>query len=107
AVGGGMGATAGDPSTYPRLGTLIGFVRPEHLLATAEAVVTLQRDHGDRRERQHARLKYTVDRLGIDWFREQLGLRSGTALEPVRPYRFESNGDRYGWSRGEDGRWHL
>ncbi|MGE4450099.1 assimilatory sulfite reductase (NADPH) hemoprotein subunit [Castellaniella sp.] len=107
AVGGGMGATAGDATTYPRLGTLIGFTRPEHVVAVAEAVVTLQRDHGDRKERQHARLKYTIDRLGVDWFREQIGLRAGVPLEPLRPYRFERNGDRYGWSRGEDGRWHL
>ena len=72
AVGGGMGATAGDPTTYPRLGTIVGFVAPEDLIAVAEAVVTLQRDHGNRQARQHARLKYTVDRLGVDWFREQI-----------------------------------
>ncbi len=107
AVGGGMGATAGDPTTYPRLGSLVGFVTPEDLIAVAEAVVTLQRDHGDRQARQHARLKYTVDRLGVDWFREQIQARSGRTLQAPRPYRFESNGDRYGWSRGEDGRWHL
>lgn len=107
AVGGGMGATAGDPTTYPRLGSLVGFVTPEDLIAVAEAVVTLQRDHGDRKERQHARLKYTVDRLGVDWFRAQIQERSGCTLEDVRPYHFERNGDRYGWSRGEDGRWHL
>ncbi|WP_322996401.1 assimilatory sulfite reductase (NADPH) hemoprotein subunit [Castellaniella sp.] len=107
AVGGGMGATAGDPSTYPRLGSMVGFVTPDDLIVVAEAVVTLQRDHGDRRERQHARLKYTVDRLGVDWFREQIQQRSGCTLQDARPYRFERNGDRYGWSRGEDGRWHL
>ncbi|WP_322998871.1 assimilatory sulfite reductase (NADPH) hemoprotein subunit [Castellaniella sp.] len=107
AVGGGMGATAGDPTTYPRLGSLMGFVTPDDLIAVAEAVVTLQRDHGDRKERQHARLKYTVDRLGVDWFREQIQARSGRTLQDARPYRFERNGDRYGWSRGEDGRWHL
>ncbi|MFT0533075.1 assimilatory sulfite reductase (NADPH) hemoprotein subunit [Castellaniella hirudinis] len=107
AVGGGMGATAGDPSTYPRLGSLVGFTTPEDLIAVAEAVVTLQRDHGDRKERQHARLKYTIDRLGVDWFREQIQQRSGRTLQAARPYQFERNGDRYGWSRGEDGRWHL
>ncbi|MGB6241080.1 MAG: assimilatory sulfite reductase (NADPH) hemoprotein subunit [Castellaniella sp.] len=107
AVGGGMGATAGDPSTYPRLGSLVGFVAPDDLIAVAEAVVTLQRDHGNRQERQHARLKYTVDRLGVAWFREQIQIRSGRTLQDARPYQFERNGDRYGWSRGEDGRWHL
>lgn len=107
AVGGGMGATTGDPSTYPRLGSMVGFVSPDELIAVAEAVVTLQRDHGDRKERQHARLKYTVDRLGVEWFRDQIQQRSGCTLQDARPYRFDLNGDRYGWSRGEDGRWHL
>ncbi len=107
AIGGGMGATAGDPTTYPRLGSLVGFVTPEDLIAVAETVVILQRDHGNRRERQHARLKYTVDTLGVDWFREQIQAHSGKTLHAPRPYRFERNGDRYGWSQGEDGRWHL
>lgn len=107
AIGGGMGATHGDPTTYPRLGSLIGFVRPEQLIAVAEAVVTLQRDYGNRSERQHARLKYTIDKHGLDWFKEQIQARSGEALAEVRPYRFEQNGDRFGWIEGEDGQWHL
>lgn len=107
AVGGGMGATHGDASTYPRLASVIGFVAPEQLLRTAEGVIEVQRDHGDRRERKHARLKYTLDRLGLDWFKAELERRLGFALQPSRPYRFEHNGDRYGWTEGEAGRWHL
>ncbi|MCC2596594.1 assimilatory sulfite reductase (NADPH) hemoprotein subunit [Pusillimonas sp. MFBS29] len=107
AIGGGMGATHGDDTTYPRLGSLIGFVKPEQLIAVAEGVVTLQRDHGNRKERQHARLKYTLDHLGLEWFREQLEARSGVTLQPVRSYHFDQNGDRYGWEEGEDGQWHL
>ncbi len=107
AVGGGMGATHGDDTTYARLGSLIGFVPPERLIQVAEGVVTLQRDYGNRTQRQHARLKYTLDHRGLDWFKAQLEERIGFALQPVRPYRFEQNGDRYGWSQGEDGQWHL
>ncbi|MDO1529324.1 assimilatory sulfite reductase (NADPH) hemoprotein subunit [Fulvimonas sp. R45] len=107
AVGGGMGATHGDPSTYPRLASVIGFVPPEQLLRTAEAVIEAQRDLGDRRERQHARLKYTIDRIGLPAFKAELERRLGFALQPSRPYRFEHNGDRYGWTEGTDGRWHL
>lgn len=107
AIGGGMGATHGDPTTYPRLGSLIGFVRPEQLIAVAEAVVTLQRDYGNRSERQHARLKYTVDKHGLDWFKAQIEERSGESLAETQPYRFEQNGDRFGWIEGEDGQWHL
>ena len=107
AIGGGMGATHGDDTTYPRLGSLIGFVPPEQVIAIAEGVVTLQRDHGNRSERQHARLKYTLDHLGLDWFKQQLEERTGITLQAVRSYHFDQNGDRYGWEQGEDGKWHL
>lgn len=107
AVGGGMGASHGDASTYPRLGSVIGFVEPEQLLRTAEGVIEVQRDHGDRVERKHARLKYTIDRMGVSAFKAELERRLGFALQPSRPYRFDHNGDRYGWTEGDDGRWHL
>lgn len=107
AIGGGMGATHGDDTTYARLGSLIGFVPPEQLIAIAEGVITLQRDYGNRVERQHARLKYTIDHRGLDWFKEQLEARTGITLQAVRPYHFDQNGDRYGWEEGEDGKWHL
>jgi sulfite reductase (NADPH) hemoprotein beta-component len=106
-MGGGMGATHGDPSTYPRLGSVIGFVVPEQLLRLAEGVIEVQRDHGDRKERKHARLKYTIDRLGLAAFKQELEQRIGFALQPSRAYRFDHNGDRYGWTEGDDGRWHL
>src|SRR5690606_4631506 len=107
AIGGGMGATHGDATTYPRLGSIIRFVPPEQLIGVAEAVVTLQRDHGSRVERQHARLKYSIDHHGLDGFKEQVEARSGITLQPIRPSRVDQNGDRYGWQQGEAGRWHL
>ncbi|WP_109126801.1 assimilatory sulfite reductase (NADPH) hemoprotein subunit [Dyella sp. C11] len=107
AIGGGMGATHGDPTTYPRLASVIGFVPPERLLATSEAIVAVQRDWGNRSERKHARLKYTIDHRGLDAFKAELEQRLGFTLEPGRGFRFEHNGDRYGWIEGENGRWHL
>lgn len=107
AVGGGMGATHGDDTTYPRLASLIGFVEPQQLIAVAEAVVTTQRDYGNRSERKHARLKYTIDHKGLDWFKEEVERRAGVTLGAIRSYQFDHNGDRYGWQRGDDGRWHL
>ena len=107
AIGGGMGATHGDPTTYPRLGEVIGFVTAERLRDAAEQIIAIQRDWGDRGERRHARLKYTLDRRGTDAFKAELERRLGFALQPARPFRFEHNGDRYGWLQGEDGRWHL
>jgi sulfite reductase (NADPH) hemoprotein beta-component len=106
-VGGGLGATHGDPATYPRLADLLGFLVPEQLLAVAEAVVTIQRDHGDRSERKHARLKYTIADRGVDWFRTELQRRTGFTLALPRPFRFGGSGDRFGWIEGTDGRWHL
>ena len=106
-VGGGMGVTHGDPATYPRLASVIGFCAPAQVIAVAEAVVTIQRDFGDRSERKHARLKYTIDDHGLDWFREQLEQRLGFALEPARSFEFTHSGDRYGWQRSDDGYWHL
>ena len=106
-VGGGMGMTHGEPETYPRIGDVLGFCRPDDLFAVAEAVVTIQRDWGDRTNRKHARLKYTLDDRGADAFRAEIAKRAGKPLEPARPYAFTSNGDRYGWTEGENGKRHL
>lgn len=107
AIGGGMGATHGDPTTYPRLADVIGFVPPERLLALAEATIAVQRDWGNREERKHARFKYTIDAHGLDQVKAEIEQRAGFALEPARPFHFDHNGDRYGWIEGHDGRWHL
>ena len=107
AIGGGMGATHGDPSTYPRLASVIGFVEPARLLALAEAIIAVQRDWGDREERKHARFKYTIDKRGLAAVKAEIEKRAGFALEVERPFRFEHNGDRHGWVEGHEGRWHL
>jgi len=105
-VGGGLGATHGDPATYPRLADVAGFLPVEKLLAVAEAVVTTQRDFGDRTNRKHARLKYTIADRGLAWFVAEVERRAGLKLAPARPFEFTSNGDRFGWVEGFDGRWH-
>ncbi|HEX7815452.1 assimilatory sulfite reductase (NADPH) hemoprotein subunit [Dyella sp.] len=107
AIGGGMGATHGDPDTYPRLADIVGFVVPEQLLAVAETIVAVQRDWGNRVERKLARLKYTIDRHGLAAFRQEVEERLGWALAPAKVAAFDHNGDRFGWSPGHDDRWHL
>ena len=107
AIGGGMGASHGDARTWPRLGSVIGFVTPDQVLDIAAAVLAVQRDHGDRVERKHARFKYTIDDLGLESVVAQIQQRAGFTLEPARPFHFDHNGDRFGWVEGEDGRWHL
>jgi sulfite reductase (NADPH) hemoprotein beta-component len=96
-IGGGMGATHGDPETYPRLGNVIGFATPDQVIAVAEAVVTAQRDFGNRAVRKRARLKYTIDDRGLDWFKDEVERRAGFPLGPARAFRFDHNGDRFGW----------
>ncbi len=106
AVGGGMGMTHGDTSTYPQLSRIIGFCTPDQIVDVAEKVITIQRDYGNRSERKNARFKYTIDRKGLDWVRNELNNRLGFELEEARSYHFDHNGDRYGWVKG-DGKWHL
>lgn len=107
AVGGGMGMTHGDAKTYPQVSKIIGFCRPEQMIDLAEKVVTIQRDYGDRAVRKHARFKYTIDDRGVDWLVGELTKRLGWELEEARPYHFEHSGDRYGWVKGSNGKWHY
>ena len=106
-VGGGMGMTHGEKATFPRLADLIGFCTPEQAVAVAEQVVCVQRDFGDRSNRRHARLKYTIDDRGVDWFKAELESRLGFALAPARPFGFDHNTDAFGWQAGPDGQSHY
>jgi sulfite reductase (NADPH) hemoprotein beta-component len=106
-AGGGFGVTHGDPLTYPRLADVIGFLPPQQLLKVGETVLAIQRDFGDRSLRKHARLKYTIDTHGLPWFIEQLATRLGAPLAAPRPFIFATSGDRFGWTQGTDGAWHL
>lgn len=106
-VGGGMGMTHGETDTYPRTADVMCFVEPEDALKVAEAVMTVQRDWGNRKNRKNARLKYTIERYGLDAFRAEVEKRVGKKLPDAKPFAFTSNGDRYGWVEGEDGRFHL
>jgi len=106
-VGGGMGMSHGESATYPRLADVMGFCTTEQANAVAEAVITIQRDFGDRTNRKHARLKYTIDDRGLDWLRSEVERRLGWPLEKPRPFVFVGNGDVYGWQRSTDGLWHY
>src|SRR5215831_14380941 len=106
-VGGGMGMTHGEPDTYPRTADVMGFCDTGDVVKIAEAVVTVQRDWGDRKNRKHARLKYTIEDRGLDAFRSEIERRAGVKLAPAKPYKFTSTGDRYGWSEGTEGHGHL
>lgn len=106
-VGGGMGSSHNDPETYPRAATVIGFSKPEDTLNVVENILKVQRDYGNREVRKLARLKYTVDRLTVEGFKETLCEYLGFSLEQARPFKFDHNGDRFGWIKTDDGHWHL
>jgi len=107
AVGGGMGMTHGAEATYPRLADIIGFCTPEQVVDVAEKVLLVQRDFGDRTNRKHARLKYTIDDRSAEWFTEKLNEYLGYEIQPVRDFKFDDNGDRFGWVDDANGNGHL
>jgi len=106
-VGGGLAMTHGDKSTYPRCADDFGFIPLEKTLDIAAAVVSTQRDWGNRSNRKNAKTKYTLDRVGIDVFKAEVEKRAGVEFEKSRPYKFTERGDRIGWVEGIDGLHHL
>lgn len=108
AIGGGLSSTHGNPENYPRLATVIGFTDSEEkTLRAVYEVLTVQRDFGNRSDRKLARLKYTVDKYGADWFREEMEKRLGFKLGVPRPYLFESRRDHYGWKQNHHKLWYY
>lgn len=104
-VGGGMGMTHGMKKTYPRMADLLGYAPKDQAIDVAEKVVLVQRDYGDRTNRKHARLKYTIDDRGIDWFRGEVEARLGYKLAAPKPFKFTENTDKYGWTKGLNNTW--
>ncbi|MCW8092695.1 assimilatory sulfite reductase (NADPH) hemoprotein subunit [Alteromonas sp. ASW11-130] len=106
-VGGGLAMTHGDTTTYPRKADDFGFIPLEHTLAVAEAVVSTQRDWGNRVNRKNAKTKYTLERVGVETFKAEVEKRAGISFADSRPYEFTGRGDRFGWVEGIDGKFHL
>ncbi len=107
-VGGGMGVTHGDLATWPRVADTLGVCPAEAAIAVAEAVLTTQRDNGDRTNRKHARLKYTVEDMGLVAFRAEVERRAGLTFTPAPVVHFDDNGDRpQGWHVDDEGLWHY
>lgn len=106
-VGGGMGMSHNQPETFPRTADVMAFCTPEQALDVSEKVVLVQRDFGDRVERKHARLKYTIEDRGLAWFRGEVEARLGYALEDPRPFQFTTTGDTLGWTELPSGKSHL
>jgi len=107
-IGGGLSSTHGNPEHYPRLATIIGFTDTEEkTLRVVYEIATVQRDFGDRCDRKKARLKYTVDRLGVDFFKKEVEKRAGFELQQAKPFLFNDRKDYYGWEQNHEGRWYY
>lgn len=107
ALGGGMGMKHNTPKTYPYLARQTMYVPPELLVPATEAVVKLQRDYGDRGDRQHARLKYVVAEKGLPWIKTELEKYLGRTMDNPRPTKKWAIVDHMGWHPQGDGKWFL
>jgi sulfite reductase (NADPH) hemoprotein beta-component len=106
-VGGGLAMTHGDHSTFPRKADDFGFIELDKTLDIAAAVLSTQRDWGNRVNRKNAKTKYTLERVGVENFKAEVEKRAGVKFAPSRAYEFTSRGDRFGWVEGIDGKHHL
>ena len=104
-VGGGMGRTHGNENTFAHLAQPICYVPAEAVVGTAEAVVRLFRDHGNRADRKRARIKYVVHDWGVDKFRRVLSNYLGGILHEPRPVAVSGYDPHLGWHPQGDGKW--
>ena len=106
-VGGGLGTTHGNPDTYPRLGSVLGYVSKKDILKFVYEIVTVQRDFGNREERKLSRLKYTIDRMGLENYKKEVENRTGINFLPTKDFKFETRTDEFGWKQDHAGNWHY
>ena len=102
-AGGGMGVTHNNKKTYPRTGSMFGYIPADKIHIVCEKIMLVQRDNGDRKNRKHARLKYTIDDMGVDVFRSKVEDLLGYKFEQPRAFEFKSNIDTFGWQKDEFG----
>ncbi len=107
-AGGGLGATHGNAATYARLASIFGFLDSEEkVLKAVYEIITVQRDYGNRSDRKLSRLKYTIDRLGVEEYKRLVEERCGFQFEKARSYEFTQRKDRYGWEQNHEGKWYF
>ena len=104
-AGGGLGMSHGNSETFPRLADVLGFIAPDQVNKIGDAILTTQRDFGDRTNRKHARLKYTIEDRGVEWFKSEVEKRSGIPFQAPRTYLFTTIQDPVGWRECADGNW--
>ncbi|KAJ5165894.1 hypothetical protein N7492_006190 [Penicillium capsulatum] len=108
-AGGGMGSTHNNTKTYPQTGRMFGFVPKDQVHIFCEKIMLVQRDNGDRKNRKHARMKYTIDDMGVDVYKQKVEelMPDGLRFAEPRPFKFDSNIDTFGWQKDEKGLNHF
>ena len=106
-AGGGMGVTHNMKKTYPQIGRMFGYCDKDDVHIVCEKIMLVQKDHGDRKNRKHARLKYTIDDMGVDVFKGKVEELWGSRFEEPKPFHFDSNIDTFGWLKDERGMNHF
>src|SRR5438309_2673534 len=106
-VGGGLGRTHNKPETFVAVAVPLAFVEPEQIVDLAREVVGVQRDYGDRANRRHARLKYTIADRGIQWFRDEVQKRLDFTLQAPEPLAWKPVDDHLGWHEQGDGKLYV
>jgi sulfite reductase (ferredoxin) len=106
-VGGGLGRTHNKPETFVAVAQPLAFVEPHQIVDIAREVVAVQRDYGNRANRRHARLKYTIADRGLDWFRAEVQTRLPFKLQPPEELHWDPVDDHLGWHEQGDGKLYL
>jgi sulfite reductase (ferredoxin) len=103
-AGGGFGMSHGKTETFPALAQPLFYIAREHAVKAAVAVVTTQRDFGNRTDRKQARLKYLINERGIGWFRDEVRKRLDVPVEPAKEVTWNTVSDLLGWHEQGDGK---
>lgn len=106
-IGGGLSIEHGNKTTWPSCATEFGFIPIDKILSVSEAIVTTQRDWGNRTDRKNAKTRYTLHHVGYEVFKEEVEQRANVTFKKIYPYYFTKRGDRFGWIKGIDQKWHL
>ncbi|HRH61667.1 MAG TPA: sulfite reductase subunit beta, partial [Chitinophagaceae bacterium] len=107
AAGGGLGTTHGNADTYPRIGSVLGYVAKDDVLKVVYEIATTQRDYGNRSDRKLSRLKYTMDKMGVENFKQEVEKRSGIGFQKAKKAEFKYRHDEYGWHKNHEGLWYY
>ena len=107
-VGGGMGRTHNKEETFARIADPLGYVAADDVLDLVQSILALQRDHGDRQIRRHARMKYLVHDRGVSWFKSELTQNYFRGeLKSLRNEPKAKLTDYLGWHRQQPGIWFV